>query len=313
MKLFPKLNLSRLKEGLTKTRTNIITKITEAVTRKGTIGTDFLEELEEILISSDLGSTLAERVIERTKSALFKEKDREIETVKRVIKNELVHILSETGSKEQTYFEGDFQKPYVILISGINGSGKTTTIGKLAYKLKTDGFKVLIASGDTFRAAANDQLKVWTTNANVDLMETLSGDASAVVYDAITKAIKEKYDIVLVDTAGRLQNNKNLMLELAKIQKVTSNLIPNAPHESLIVLDANSGQNAIVQTNEFQKYIPITGIILTKLDGTAKGGVIFQICMEKEIPIRFIGIGEKIDDLQYFDSEAFVDAIFDEQ
>jgi fused signal recognition particle receptor len=310
MSIIPKLNLSRLKEGLSKTRTNIINKITEAVTRKGTIETDFLEELEEILISSDLGSNLAQKVIESTKAELFKEKDRSTETVKRILKDELIKILSSTGSKDQTYFEKDFPRPYIILISGINGSGKTTTIGKLAYKLKTDGFKVLIASGDTFRAAANDQLKIWTTNANVDLMETQSGDASAVVYDALNKAIKEKYDIVLIDTAGRLQNNKNLMQELAKIQKVTSNLIPNAPHESLIVLDANSGQNAIVQANEFQKYIPITGIILTKLDGTAKGGVIFQICIEKEIPIRFIGIGEKIDDLQIFEPDAFVDAIF---
>ncbi len=310
MSIIPKLSLSRLKEGLTKTRTNIINKITEVVTRKGIIESDFLEELEEILISSDLGSNLSEKVIESTKAELFKEKDRSVETVKKILKNELIKILSSTGSKNQTYFEKDFPKPYVILVSGINGSGKTTTIGKLAYKLKTDGFKILIASGDTFRAAANDQLKIWTTKANVDLMETRSGDASAVVYDALNKAIKEKYDIVLIDTAGRLQNNKNLMQELAKIQKVTSNLIPNAPHESLIVLDANSGQNAIVQANEFQKYIPITGIILTKLDGTAKGGVIFQICIEKEIPIRFIGIGEKIDDLQIFEPDAFVDAVF---
>jgi fused signal recognition particle receptor len=302
-------NLKKLKDGLAKTRESIATKISEVITRKAKIDENTVDDLEEILISSDLGSTLTEKLINNTKSALLNEKDRTFEKIKDILKKELIKLII---PQNPTILDNDSitSRLQVILIIGINGSGKSTTIGKLAHKYKSEGRKVIIGSADTFRAAANDQLKSWANKASVDLIEDISKDPSAVVYETIQSALKNDYNVVLIDTAGRLHNNKNLMLELNKITSVISNLIPGAPDECLLVVDGNSGQNAIKQFEEFNKYAALSGVIITKLDGTAKGGSVLQIASEKKIPIRYIGIGEGIEDLQEFDPEEFVNAMF---
>ncbi len=308
MKLFS--NLKKLKDGLTRTRESIATKISEVITRKAKIDEGTLEDLEEILISSDLGSGLTEQLINNAKSSLFKEQDRTLEKIKEILKNELLKLIPPQSRDFRDNSNIPLNKVQVILIIGINGSGKSTTIGKLAHKYKSKGKKVIIGSADTFRAAANDQLKSWATKAGVDLIEDISKDPSAVVYETVQSALSKNYDIVLIDTAGRLHNNKNLMLELNKIIGVISNLLPGAPHECLLVVDGNSGQNVIRQFEEFNKFANLTGVIITKLDGTAKGGSVLQIASEKKIPIRYIGIGEGIEDLQEFDPEEFVNALF---
>jgi len=309
MKIFPDINFNKLKLGLGKTRENIVNKISEVLTQKAKIDEVTIEELQDVLISSDLGIELVEKIIEKVRKVLLKEQDRSIDRIKNIIKDELIKILGNQVLDNNFLLQND-NKPYVILIVGTNGSGKTTTIGKLAHRFKSAGQKVIIASGDTFRAAANNQLKTWARMANVDLIESDNEDTSAIVFDTIKKAVKDNYDIILIDTAGRLHNNKNLMLELNKVKNVIKSLLPSAPIETLLVIDGGFGQNALVQTDEFGKYSQITGLVLTKLDGTAKGGTVFQICAKNEIPIRYIGIGEGIDDLQLFNSQAFVDAIF---
>jgi fused signal recognition particle receptor len=307
MKIFSKDSFNKLRNSLTKTRNNFVNKLNEIIIGKVDIDENFFDELEETLISADIGREVAEKILADARKNINKIDDKSIETLKSCIKNSLENILSVENNELLLNF---ISKPYVILFFGSNGSGKTTTIAKLAYKLKAEDKRILIASGDTFRAAAHDQLKIWADSVAVDLIESDSRDASAVVYDAITKAVNEKYDIVLIDTAGRLQNNKNLMLELSKIQKVISNLLPNAPHESLLVIESNMGQNAVIQAKDFSKYLNISGLVLTKLDGTAKGGVVFQICSEKNIPIRYIGTGEGIEDLDLFNAEMFIEALF---
>lgn len=303
-------NLKKLKDGLAKTRESIATKISEVITRKAKIDEGTVDDLEEILISSDLGSTLTEKLINNTKSALLNEKERTLEKIKDILKKELIKLIV---SQNPTVLNNDSitsNKLQVILIIGINGSGKSTTIGKLAHKYKNEGKRVIIGSADTFRAAANEQIKSWASKAGVDIVEDFSKDPSAVVYETIQSALKNDYNVVLIDTAGRLHNNKNLMLELNKITGVISNLIPGAPDECLLVVDGNSGQNAIKQFEEFNKYAALSGVVITKLDGTAKGGSVLQIASEKKIPIRYIGIGERIEDLQKFDPEEFVNAMF---
>lgn len=308
MKLFS--NLKKLKDGLNRTRENITTKISEVITRKAIIDEGTIEDLEEILISSDLGSTLTEQLINNAKSALLKEHDRSLENIKEILKRELIKLIAPQKANLILNPLVNSTLPRIVLIIGINGSGKSTTIGKLAHKYKSEGKKVIIGSADTFRAAANDQLKSWAAIADVDLIEDISKDPSAVVYETVQYALTKNYDIVLIDTAGRLHNNKNLMLELNKITGVISNLLPGAPHECLLVVDGNSGQNAIKQFEEFNKFANLNGVIITKLDGTAKGGSVLQIASAKNIPIRYIGIGEEIEDLQEFDPEEFVNALF---
>ncbi len=308
MKLFD--GLKKLKEGLSKTRENIVSKISEVVTRKAQIDENTLDELEEILIGGDLGTSLSEKLIANTKSALFKEQDRSVDRVKEILKDELTKLIAPRNGFSVDTPKENAVKIKIILVIGVNGSGKTTTIGKLAYKFINEGKKVIIGSADTFRAAANDQLKTWVNRAGADLIEDISKDPSAVVYETIQKAKADNYDLVLIDTAGRLHNNKNLMLELNKINGVIGNLIPGAPDESFLVVDGNSGQNAIKQYEEFSKYSKLSGIIITKLDGTAKGGSVLQIAAEKNIPIRFIGLGEGIEDLQEFNPSEFVNALF---
>lgn len=307
MKIFPNQALKRLKDGLSKTRNNLFNRISEIISRKAIIDDDTFDELEAILLSSDLGSELSEKIISKARTSLLNIKDRSLENIKKIMRDELLSIFDQDINSNYNS-ELDKYRPYVILIVGVNGSGKTTTIAKLANKYKLEGKKVIIASADTYRAAANDQLKTWTKQVGVELVEVNSKDPSSVVFDTINIAVNNYYDIVLIDTAGRLHNNKNLMQELSKIIKVTNKLLNYAPNEVLLVLDSNSGQNIILQVDEFNKNAKISGLILTKLDGTAKGGAVLQISKNK-LPIRYLGIGEAVEDFQEFNSELFIDAI----
>jgi fused signal recognition particle receptor len=308
MSLFKNFNFNRLKESLTKTRDKIVNSITETVTGKAVIDELTLDQIEEILLGSDIGFNTTEKIIESVKRNLKAEKDRSGENIIEIVKQELTAVLSVTNSNGKEFTS---IKPFIILIVGVNGVGKTTTIGKLANNYKKIGKKVIIGSADTFRAAANEQLEIWAKRADVDIIQSAKGnDPSSVVFETIKKSIDENYDVVLIDTAGRLHNKSNLMNELNKIRRVIKKLLPDAPHETLLIIDGNTGQNAILQVEEFSKVTNISGLVITKLDGTAKGGVVFQIVARQNIPVKFIGVGETIDDLQEFNSKAFVEAIF---
>lgn len=305
-----KNTFEKLKSGLSKTRNRIFNKIVETISGKAQIDEHTLEEIEELLLSSDIGYDATIQIIERVRKELTSEKERSGEVITKVLKQELLKILENNDIKLLDKSEINRYKPFVILIVGVNGSGKTTTIGKLAYIFKNQGLNVIIGSADTFRAAANDQLEVWVKRANVDMVHKTHGsDPSAVVYETCELALKKQADVVLIDTAGRLHTKTNLMDELRKIKSVTKKVIEHAPNEILLVLDGNTGQNGIVQTREFQKYSDLTGLIITKLDGTAKGGIIFQIANELQIPVKFIGVGEGIDDLQPFIAQDYVEAL----
>jgi fused signal recognition particle receptor len=311
MKLFSNLNFDRLKEGLSKTRNKLVNTITETFTGKAVIDDNTLNELEEILISSDLSAELSEEIITNLKSKLKSEKDRTLTNILDLLKNELLQILE----TDKNYQEGNDKqkkaKPYVILIVGVNGVGKTTTIGKLAHNFKQAGNRVIVGAADTFRAAANEQLDIWAQRAGVEIIQQNKGtDPSSVAFDTVRKAMDGDYDVVLIDTAGRLHSKVNLMNELNKIKRAIEKVLPGAPHDTYLVLDATVGQNALIQANEFAKVIQTSGLIITKLDGTAKGGAIFQICEKHNVPVKFIGVGEKLDDLQTFEPELFVDALF---
>ena len=313
MKLFKNLNFDKLKNGLNKTRNKIVTSIKETVSGKAVIDDDVLDEIEEILITSDIGFDVALNIIEETRKRLKSEKDRSNVNIIEIIKKELTGILEKYDSGSTDSEEIEKYKPFVILIVGVNGAGKTTTIGKLAYNFKRSGLKVMIGSADTFRAAANEQLEIWAKRAGVEIIQKDPGsDPSSVVFDTLTQAKKQNVDVVLIDTAGRLHTKTNLMEELGKIKRVMSKVIDYAPNEIYLVVDGNTGQNALIQANEFSKYTHLTGLIITKLDGTAKGGVVFQIINEHKIPIKYIGVGEGIDDLQSFDANEFVNALFQE-
>ena len=308
MSLFKNFNLNKLKEGLTKTRDKIVNSISETITGKAVIDDLTIDKIEEILLSSDIGFDTTEKIIESVKKNLKSEKDRSGDKIISIVKDELTKVLNDSNSNGKS--RNDI-KPFVILIVGVNGVGKTTTIGKLANNYKKIGKKVIVGAADTFRAAANEQLEIWAKRADVDIIQSTKGaDPSSVVYETICKSLNDNYDVVLIDTAGRLHNKTNLMGELDKIRRVIKKLIPDAPHESLLILDGNTGQNALIQSDEFSKVTDITGLVITKLDGTAKGGVIFQIVAKQKIPVKFIGVGEGIDDLQEFDPYAFVQAIF---
>jgi fused signal recognition particle receptor len=308
MSLFKNFNFNKLKEGLSKTRDKIVNSITETVTGKAVIDELTLDQIEEILLGSDIGFDTTEKIIESVKRNLKSEKDRSGGNIIEIVKQSLTEVLSITKSNGK---ELSANKPYIILIVGVNGVGKTTTIGKLANNYKKIGKKVIVGAADTFRAAANEQLEIWAKRADVDIIQSVKGtDPSSVVFETVKKSIDENYDIVLIDTAGRLHNKTNLMNELDKIRRVIKKLLPDAPHETLLIVDGNTGQNAILQAEEFSKVTDISGLVITKLDGTAKGGVVFQIVAKQNIPVKFIGVGEGIDDLQEFDSKAFVEAIF---
>ncbi|MHB8335932.1 MAG: signal recognition particle-docking protein FtsY [Ignavibacteriaceae bacterium] len=310
MNLFKNFNLDKLKDGLSKTRAKLLNSLNETISGKAFIEEDFLEKLEEILISSDIGFDVANKIINQTRIKLKNEKDRSDTNIIRIVKEKLITIFDYENYSPNEIIDLKI-KPYVILIIGVNGVGKTTTIGKLANNIRNSGLEVIVGAADTFRAAASEQLNVWAERAKVKIVQKPGGDPSSVAFEAITIALEEHKDVVIIDTAGRLHNKSNLMEELNKIKRVISKKIPNAPHETLLVLDGNTGQNAIMQTEEFSKVTNITGLVVTKLDGTAKGGVIFQICDKLKIPVKYIGVGEGIDDLQNFDPKAFVSAIFE--
>lgn len=311
MKFFDNINLNRLKEGLSKTRDRLVTKITETFSGKAVIDDNTLNELEEILISSDMSATLSEKIINNLRINLKTEKDRTLSNILELLKNELLKVLNTGQSSIASDDSNNKIKPYVILIVGVNGVGKTTTIGKLASNYKKAGNKVIVGAADTFRAAANEQLEIWAQRAGVKIIQHKHGtDPSSVAFETVKKAIDGDFDIVLIDTAGRLHSKVNLMNELNKINKAISKVLPGAPHDTYLVLDATLGQNAIVQAKEFSKVAKLSGLVITKLDGTAKGGTIFQISESNNIPVRYIGVGEKLDDLQTFNPQLFVDSLF---
>ncbi len=297
---------ARLKSGLQKTRSSLAGGIENVVHGKAKVGPELLEELEEILLIADVGMNSASFILEDLKKDVAKNRIRENEEVLEQLKSRMKEILSQ-NIKPITFTEN---KPLVILMVGVNGSGKTTTIGKLAQRWKQEGKKVLLAAGDTFRAAAINQLQVWADRAGINCISQKSGaDPSAVAYDAVQAAISRDMDVVLIDTAGRLQTNQNLMEELKKIKRVIGKVLPGAPHETLLVLDATLGQNSISQAKLFHETLELDGFVMTKLDGTAKGGVLFNLSGELKLPIYFIGVGEKAEDLQEFDPERFVEAL----
>ena len=312
MNLFENIDFSKLKNGLSKTRTKIVNTINETITGKAILDDKTLDEIEEILITSDIGYDTSEKIIGTTRERLRGEKDRSKINVLETVKKELVEVLK-TGNKTGTNgSEIQKFKPYVILIVGVNGAGKTTTIGKLAYNFRKSGLKVIVGAADTFRAAANEQLDIWAARAGVEMVQKTKGsDPSSVAFDTIRRAVNEKYDIVLIDTAGRLHNKAHLMEELNKIKRVSGKVLNYAPNETLLVLDGTTGQNALIQAEEFSKVTDISGLVITKLDGTAKGGVVFQICSRQKVPVKYIGVGEAIDDLQTFNPDLFVSAIFE--
>jgi len=313
MTLFDNINFNKLKSGLSKTRNKIVNSINEKITGKAVIDEYIIDDIEEILLSSDIGFDTSEKIIENIRVALKSEKDRTQFNIINTVKDELVSAIS-NGSADDKNIEDEItkiSKPYVILIVGVNGVGKTTTIGKLAYNFRSGGAKVLIGAADTFRAAAGEQLNIWAERAGVDILQKESGsDPSSVAFETVEKAVNENYDFVLIDTAGRLHNKANLMNELSKIKRAINKVITNAPHDTFLILDGTVGQNALIQADEFSKVTDISGLIITKLDGTAKGGVVFQICNKQSIPVKFIGVGESIEDLQTFNPKIFVDAIF---
>lgn len=309
MSLFKNLNFDRLREGLKKSSDKLIIKINEAISGKAVIDETFFNALEENLVTADISYETVSIILDETKRLLKNESDRSPETVLKVLKTVLINNLVTIDSKQ---FENKLEKikPYVILIVGVNGAGKTTTIGKLANNFRNSGLNVLVGAADTFRAAANEQLEVWAARSGVRIFQKSTGaDPSSVVFETLKEAVNTGTDVVLIDTAGRLHTKLNLMEELNKIRRVAGKIVPNAPHDTFLVLDGNAGQNAVKQMEEFQKICDITGIIVTKLDGTAKGGSIFQIGRNSGTPIRYIGVGEGIDDLQDFDPTLFVEAI----
>lgn len=295
----------KLKQGLSKTKESINDKINNVLSNFRKVDENLLEELEEALIMSDIGVETSTKIIENLREKIKKEKIEDVEQVKEELRKEIEKILeiSDNSLKLET-------KPSVILVVGVNGVGKTTSIGKMAARLARDGKKVVVAAADTFRAAAVEQLEIWATRAGAEIVKKDEGvDPASVVYDAIAKTKKNGADVLIIDTAGRLHNKKYLMDELNKIQKVVNKEMPEASKEVLLVIDAATGQNAISQVKAFKEQTDITGIILTKLDGTAKGGAIVGIVQENKIPVKFIGVGEKIDDMEIFNSSDFVKAI----
>lgn len=298
--------LDKLKAGLQKTKNALFSPIDKMLKAFTKVDEELLEELEEMLICADVGAGATDEIIEKLRDDIKEEKIKDADEVRAFLKNTLKEMIGEGGPLVLD------TKPSVILVIGVNGAGKTTSIGKISNKLRKDGKKVVVAAADTFRAAAIDQLAVWCERSGVDLVKQSEGsDPAAVVFDAINYAKNKNADVLIVDTAGRLHNKKNLMNELEKINRVISRELPEASRENLLVLDATTGQNAILQAKEFKNATEITGLVLNKLDGTAKGGIVLSIKRELGIPVKFIGVGEKIDDMQPFNAEEFISALFE--
>jgi len=299
--------VSRLKEGLTKTRVGLMSRLQQLVNRKA-LDEEFFEELEDALIQADMGIDTVLEIIDKVRQEASRGKINDSEGIFWLIQKKIEKILKQSNGKVQLNANG----PTVIMIVGVNGVGKTTSIAKLAHRFKLEGQKVLLAAADTFRAAAADQLEMWAQRIGIQVIKHQEGaDPAAVAFDALRAAQSRSADILIVDTAGRFQNKKNLMEEVKKIKRTIKKELPGAPHEILLVLDATMGQNAISQARVFNEALDVTGIILAKLDGTAKGGIVVSIARELGIPVKFVGIGEKVDDLQEFNAEEFAAALFD--
>lgn len=303
---------SKLRSSLSKTRENLVVKVSKVLKGRANIDDDVLNDLEEVLITADVGVETSMQIIGDLKTRAKKEKYRDASEIETLIRDEVTRFVSEATDGRLLEDRIAEATPFVILIVGVNGTGKTTTIGKLAHRFREQGRKVMIVASDTFRAGAIEQLDIWATRSGVDIIKQAEGsDPASVAFNALQAALAKGTDVVIVDTAGRLQNQKNLMEELSKIDRVIKKQIPDAPHETLLVLDANTGQNAVSQAKEFVKTAGVTGLVLTKLDGTAKGGVVIGINRELNLPVRYIGIGESIGDLETFEPKRFVEALFD--
>ncbi|MGB5498388.1 MAG: signal recognition particle-docking protein FtsY [Maribacter sp.] len=317
MSLFKKIFSSQKKEsldkGLEKTKTTFFSKLSKAVAGKSKVDDDVLDNLEEVLVSSDVGVDTTLKIIERIEARVSKDKYMGTDELNRILREEIAGLLSETNAGEETeYSIPRDKKPYVIMVVGVNGVGKTTTIGKLAYQFKKQGLKVVLGAADTFRAAAIDQLQVWADRVDVPLIKQKMGsDPASVAFDTLSSAVTQDADVVIIDTAGRLHNKVNLMNELTKVKRVMQKVVEDTPHDVLLVLDGSTGQNAFEQAKQFTKATEVTSLAVTKLDGTAKGGVVIGISDQFKIPVKYIGVGEGIEDLQVFNKYEFVDSFFD--
>jgi fused signal recognition particle receptor len=311
-KIFGKKEKETLEQGLQKTRENFFSKITKAIAGKSTVDDEVLDNLEEALVGADVGIDTTVKIIERIEARVAKDKYLNTSELNKLLQDEIEHILVDAPSGNSYDFHSELpSNPYIILVVGVNGVGKTTTIGKLAYNFKNAGKKVLLGAADTFRAAAVDQLTIWSGRADVPIVkQPMGSDPAAVAFDTVQSAVSKQMDVVLIDTAGRLHNKAHLMEELSKIKRVIQKVIPDAPHEVLLVLDGSTGQNALEQAKHFTAATDVTALAITKLDGTAKGGVVLAIANQFKIPVKFIGVGEKIEDLLIFDKHEFVDSLF---
>lgn len=311
-KLFGKEEKESLNEGLSKTKESFFGKLAKAVAGKSTVDADVLDNLEEVLISGDVGVNTTLKIIKRIEERVSRDKYVSTGELNNVLKEEVAGLLTENNSVDATGFElpAD-KKPYVIMVVGVNGVGKTTTIGKLAHQFKKAGYSVMLGAADTFRAAAVEQLTIWSQRVGVDIVsQGMNADPASVAFDTLSSAKAKGADVVIIDTAGRLHNKINLMNELTKIRNVMKKVIPDAPHDVLLVLDASTGQNAVEQCRQFTAATDVSALALTKLDGTAKGGVVIGISDEFKIPVKYIGVGEKMEDLQVFNRTEFVDSLF---
>ncbi len=311
-KIFSSEKKESLDKGLEKTKSSFFSKLGKAVAGKSKVDDDVLDNLEEVLVTSDVGVETTLKIIERIEKRVAADKYMGTDELNGILREEIAGLLSETHTGEATDFEiPTGKKPYVIMVVGVNGVGKTTTIGKLAHQLKNKGYSVILGAADTFRAAAIDQLQVWADRVEVPIIKQQMGsDPASVAFDTLSASLAQGADVVLIDTAGRLHNKVNLMNELTKVKRVMQKVVPDAPHEVLLVLDGSTGQNAFEQARQFTKATEVTSLAVTKLDGTAKGGVVIGISDQFQIPVKYIGVGEKIEDLQVFNKYEFVDSFF---
>jgi fused signal recognition particle receptor len=311
-KIFSSEKKETLDKGLEKSKTSFFTKLNKAVAGKSKVDDDVLDNLEEVLVTSDVGVNTTLKVIERIEERVAKDKYLGTSELNQILREEIAALLSETNSGEATEFSVPQDKrPYVIMVVGVNGVGKTTTIGKLAYQFKKQGLSVVLGAADTFRAAAIDQLQVWADRVEVPIVKQKMGsDPASVAFDTLQSAVTQNADVVIIDTAGRLHNKVNLMNELTKVKRVMQKVIDNAPHDVLLVLDGSTGQNAFEQAKQFTAATEVTSLAVTKLDGTAKGGVVIGISDQFKIPVKYIGVGEGLEDLQVFNKYEFVDSFF---
>lgn len=311
-KLFGKKEQDTLNQGLQKTKEGFLSKLTKAIAGKTIIDEEVLDNLEEALISADVGVDTTLQIIEQIEKRVKKDKYLNTSELNSLLKNEIASILVDSPLSSTQGFSPQLdKKPYIILVVGVNGVGKTTTIGKLAAQFKAAGNQVILGAADTFRAAAVDQLTIWSERVGVPIVkQSMGSDPSAVAYDTVASAVAKNADVVIIDTAGRLHNKAHLMDELNKIKRVIQKIVPDAPHEVLLVLDGSTGQNAIEQARQFTATTPVTALAITKLDGTAKGGVVLAIAHQFKIPVKYIGVGEKVEDLLLFNKTAFVESLF---